>query len=176
MIGDNAKGVIANSYRLSNPTRVVLNINCLPLNLGESPETNPNLISTTGLYNITYRKLTLTGEQNKKRFCLRYDFGRGFVKFSNYRELLEYAKTNEHVRFLLKYTNIQEHMLELALQNEGMQIPVGFDMCKYDLELREKLGIKDKSEYHMFYNPYKPNFVTTVDEAEEIYLRGVQNK
>lgn len=172
MIGDNARRVIADVRLLTNPTRILLNINPQLLKLGETPETNPDLVYTTGLYNITYRRLTHTGAKNMKKFCLRYDFGKGFVKFDSLKELKEQAKTNDHVRFLLEYTNLQSHMLDIALCNESMQIPVCLDMCKYDRKVRKDLGIKSMSEYLMLYNPYRPKFEHDIDEAIRIYTGG----
>ena len=75
MIGDRAREFITNTRLLTNPTRILVNINPQLLVAGETPETNPNLVYTTGLYSLTYRRLTHTGALNKKRFCLRFDFG-----------------------------------------------------------------------------------------------------
>ena len=173
MIGDNARGLIANARLLTNPTRILVNVSGPKLlKAGDTPETNPDLVYTTGLYNLTYRRLTHTGAINKKKFCLRYDFGQGYVKFESLKELKEQAKTNEHVRFLLEYTNLQSYMLAIALCNESMQIPVVFDMCKYDKKARADLGVKDNHEYLMLYNPYRPKYEHDVDEAIRIYLGG----
>lgn len=172
MIGDNARKIIANARLLTNPTRILLNINPQLLKLGETPETNPDLVYTTGLYNLTYRRLTHTGALNKKRFCLRFDFGKGYVKFDCLKELEEQAKTNEHVRFLLEYTNLQPHMLNIAVCNESMQIPVCLDLCKYDKKVRKDLGIKSQTEYLMLYNPYRPTFEHDLDEAIKLYTGG----
>lgn len=172
MIGDRARGVIANARLLTNPTRILVNINPQLLKVGETPDTNPNLVYTTGLYNLTYRRLTHTGAVNKKKFCLRFDFGKGYVKFDSLKELKEQAKTNEHVRFLLEYTNLESYMLSIALLNESMQIPVCFDMCKYDKKVRNDLGEKDSHKYLMLYNPYRPNYEHDADKAVKIYTGG----
>lgn len=172
MIGDKARKIIANARLLTNPTRILININPQLLKLGETPETNPDLVYTTGLYNLTYRRLTHTGAVNVKKFCLRYDFGKGYVKFNSMKELKEQAQTNEHVRFLLEYTNLQSRMLDIALCNESMQIPVSFDMCKYDKKVRKDLGVKSASEYLMLYNPYRPRFENDVDEAVRTFIGG----
>lgn len=172
MIGDRAKGVITNVRHLTNPTRMLININPQLLKLGETPDQNPDLVYTTGLYNLTYRRLTHTGAINKKRFCLRFDFGKGYVKFESLKELKEQAKTNEHVRFLLEYTNFDSHMLDIALCNEAMQIPVSFDMCKYDKKVRKDLGETDNQKYLMLYNPYRPKFENDKEEAMRIYTGG----
>lgn len=172
MIGDNAREVIANARLLSNPTRMLVNINPQLLKLCETPETNPDLVYTTGLYNLTYRKITHTGAINRKKFCLRYDFGKGYVKFESFRELKEQAKTNEHVRFLLEYTNLQPYMLAIALCNESMQIPVCFDICKYDKKIRKDLSVENENEYLMLYNPYRPQYKCDIEEATRIYLGG----
>ena len=172
MIGDRARVAIADARLLTNPTRILLNINPQLLKLGETPETNPDLVYTTGLYNLTYRRLTHTGALNKKRFCLRFDFGKGYVKFDSLKELKEQAKTNDHVRFLLEYTNLQPHMLNIAVCNESMQIPVSLDMCKYDKKVRKDLGVKDMTEYLMLYNPYRPTFEHDIDRAVRIFTGG----
>lgn len=176
MIGDRGKEVIASARLLTNPTRILINLNPQLLKLGETPDMNPDLVSTTGLYNLTYRKLTHTGALNKKRFCLRFDFGKGYVKFDSYRELQEQAKTNEHVRFLLEYTNLQPYMLAIALCNESMQIPVVLDMCKYDKKVRADLGVTNENEYLMLYNPYRPSYFTSKEEAIDIYEKGAGMK
>ena len=172
MIGDRAREFITNTRLLTNPTRILVNINPQLLVAGETPETNPNLVYTTGLYSLTYRRLTHTGALNKKRFCLRFDFGKGFVKFDSLKELREQAKSNDHVRFLLEYTNLQSYMLAIALLNESMQIPVCFDMCKYDKKVRNDLGEKDTNKYLMLYNPYRPTYEHDIDEAVRIFTGG----
>lgn len=176
MIGDRAKEVIANARHLTNPTRILICLEPQILKLGETPATNPNLVYTTGLYSLTYRKLTHTGALNKKRFCIRFDFGKGFVKFDSMKDLIEQGNTNEHVRFLLNYTNLDEYMLSIALNNEAMQIPLCFDMCKYDKQVRKEVGVEDASKYLMLYNPYRPDYYISKEEAIKIYEEGAGNK
>lgn len=160
MIGDKAREIIAQARRMSYPTRLMININVKPLEFMEGPDTNPDIISTHGTYHLVFNTRTRNGEVNVKKFNLVFDFGRGFVKCSNYYELKKQAETNEHVRFLLKYTNLCPRLFTIAKLNEGMQIPVCLDIAKIDDEIRASVGNTNKEEYIMSYNSFKPTETT----------------
>lgn len=159
MIGDNAKELIAQARRLNYPTRMYISITASCLTEGTGPDINSDIICTNGLYHLVYNTRNRNNELNTKKYCLVYDFGRGFIKFQGWDELQEFAKTNDHVKFLLKYTNLHSHMLTIARQNEGMHIPVIFDIMKYDTEIRTREGWGLK-EYHMMYNPFRETQTT----------------
>ena len=159
MLGDNAKELIAYARRLNYPTRMFISLTSSCLTEGTGPDTNSDIILTNGLYHLAFNTRTRNNEKNAKRFCLVFDFGKGFIKFESWAELEEQAKSNEHVRFLLKYTNLHPHMLTIARQNEGMHIPVTFDIIKYDTEIRTREGWGPK-EFHMMYNPFRETQTT----------------
>lgn len=154
-MGDRARGIIANALELNYPTRIEINYKLIPPDFGETPDINPTMFFTTGLYCLSYKKYTHSGAVNMKRFCIKADFvNRQFIKFFSWHDLQEQAKTNDHVKFLLEYTNLNEQMLNIAAQNEDMRIPFCLDIVKYDKEVRPKTG-KKPDEYAMIYNPYK---------------------
>lgn len=159
MIGDNTKELIAYVRRLNYPTRMCISLTASCLTPGIAPDVSSDIIMTNGLYHLAYNTRNRNNELNKKKYCLVFDFGRGFVKFLGWDDLNEQAQTNDHVRFLLKYTNLHPHMLTIARQNEGMHIPVLFDIMKYDTEIRTREGWGPK-EYHMMYNSFKETQTT----------------
>ena len=171
MIGDKAKGVIANARNMTWPIRMMVNITGSPLKFTESPSTNPFLVATFGTYHLVYNTKTRNGEDNVKRFSLVYDFGRRFLKCSNFQELERQAVTNDLARFFLKYTNICPDIFRIAVQNESMHIPVTFDVVKYNNDIREQLGIEDPEEYAMVFNSFKPTCGSRwkVDDEEKLY-------
>lgn len=159
MIGDKQKELIACARRLNYPTRMYISLTASCLTPGIAPDTNCDIILTNGLYHLTYNTRNRNNELNTKKYCLVFDFGRGFIKFQGWDELNDFASTNDHVRFLLKYTNLHPHMLTIARQNEGMHIPVVFDIMKYDTEIRTREGWGPK-EYHMMYNSFRETQTT----------------
>lgn len=154
MIGDNARGLIASARKMAFPTRMNLNINAEPLKLGETPDLNPNVISTYGQYHLTYNVYARTGELNKKRFAIVVDFGKGYFKFGNWVELYNQQFTNDYIKFILKYTNINKDFMQIAVENEGMHIPLTFDVLKFDADVRKKAGITDKTKRIRCFNPF----------------------
>lgn len=171
MIGDNARGVIANVRKLNYPTRMLISLKAEKLRFDELPNENPDLVYTTGLYYLKFTRLTRNGELNFKKFMIRLDFGNEFIKCSNYDDLVNQTTYNDIAKFLVTYTNLCPQMFKIAVQNEGMQIPISFDVLKYDAELRTKWGVKN-DEYAMIYNPYKPvkgfNWYNTEDDKIEL--------
>lgn len=165
-IGDGARGIIANVLNTSKPSRAIINCKMIKPEFGETPDTNPDLFYTSGLYHMSYRRLTCSGKVNVKRFCITADFlDRGFVKFYNWRDLVEQSKTNDHVKFILEFTNIEEGMLNIAAQNERMKIPFSLDIMKYDRIVRPQTG-KKEDEYAMIYNSFRPFFTSKWIEDE----------
>ena len=159
MIGDNAKELIAKARRLNYPTRMFISLTSSCLVPGTGPDNNPDIICTNGLYHLVYNTRTRNNEYNKKKFCIVYDFGQQFTKFDSWNELKAQAETNDYVRFFLKYTNIDPHMLTLARHNEGMHLPVVFDIIKYDKEIRTREGIGPQ-EFFMEFNPFRETKTT----------------
>lgn len=171
MIGDKTREVIANARGMTWPMRMIINITGSPLNFMESPSTNPFLVATFGTYHLVYSTKTRSGEDNVKRFSLVFDFGRKFLKCSNFQELERQAVTNDLARFFLKYTNICPEMFTIAMQNEKMHVPVVFDIVKYNNDIRKQIGAEDLKEYAMIFNPFKPTYGSrwNVDEDDNIY-------
>lgn len=176
MIGDKARGVIANARNMTWPMRMIVDITGSPLIFMSSPDTNPNLIATFGTYHLVYNTTTRNGNENVKRFAIVFDFGRRFLKCSNFQELERQAVTNDLARFFLKYTNLCDEMFEIACQNEGMHIPVTFDVVKYNRDIREKLGVENGHNYEMIFNPFKPKWNSRwdVDENNNIYYKELE--
>ena len=171
MIGDNVKGVIANARRMTWPTRMMVSLTGSAYEFMDTPDTNPYIVSTYGTYHLVYNTKTRNGEDNVKRFALVFDFGKQYLKCSNFDELERQADTNDLARFFLKYTNICPDIFRIAMQNESMHIPVCLDVVKYNKDIRKQLGIEDLEEYAMVFNPFKPTHGSRwkVDEREKIY-------
>lgn len=178
MIGDKAREVIANARSMTWPIRMIVDITGTPLTFMDSPSTNPNLVATFGTYHLVYNTTTRNGNENLKRFAVVYDFGRRFLKCRNFQELERQAVTNDLARFFLKYTNLCDEMFEIACQNEGMHIPVTFDVIKYNKDIREKLNVESGHNYEMVFNPFKPKWNSRwdVDENNNIYYKELEQK
>lgn len=178
MIGDKAREVIANARGMTWPIRMIVDITGTPLTFMDSPSTNPNLVATFGTYHLVYNTTTRNGNENLKRFAVVYDFGRRFLKCRNFQELERQAVTNDLARFFLKYTNLCDEMFEIAVQNEGMHIPVTFDVIKYNKDIREKLNVENGHNYEMVFNPFKPKWNSRwdVDENNNIYYKELEQK
>lgn len=159
MIGDKQKELIAYARRLNYPTRMFISLTGSCLKEGAGPDTDSDIVTTNGQYHLVYNTRNRLNELNKRKFCIVYDFGKGYFKFYSWDDLEEQANSNEHVRFFLKYTNLQPHMLSIARQNEGMHFPIALDIMKYDTEIRKREGWGPK-DYHMIYNPFKETKTT----------------
>ena len=171
MIGDKARGVIANARRMTWPTRMMISLTGSAYEFMDTPVTNPDIVATYGTYHLVYNTKTRNGEDNVKRFALVFDFGKQYLKCSNFAELKTQAVTNDIARFFLKYTNVCEEMFTIAFFNEGMHIPVTFDVVKYNQDIRKQLQVEDCNEYAMVFNPFKPTHGSRwrVDENDKIY-------
>ena len=156
MIGDRIKQVIANARGMTWPMRMIVSLSGTPLIFMDTPQSNLDLVATFGNYHLMYANKTRNGEDNVKKFSLVFDFGRKFLKCSNFTELKTQAVTNDIARFFLKYTNICDEMFAIASQNEKMHIPVTFDIVKYNQDIRKQLGVEDYNKYVMLLNPFKP--------------------
>ena len=175
MIGDRAREVIANARNFTWPTRMIVNLKGKPLKFMDSPDTNPDVVSTYGNYYLVYRRKTRNGNDNVKRFAIIFDFGNKFLKFSNYNELKLQAETNDIAKFALTYTNLRKEMFNIAVQNESMRIPVSLDVVKYNRDIRKQLGNESYAKYEMVFNPFKPKWNSTwdVNENNEIYYKEI---
>ena len=171
MIGDNAKGVIANARRMTWPTRMMVSLSGSAYEFMDSPVTNPDIVATYGTYHLVYNTKTRNGEDNVKRFALVFDFGKQYLKCRNFQELERQAVTNDLARFFLKYTNVCDEMFTIAMHNESMHIPVTFNVVKYNQDIRKQIGVEDPEQYAMVFNPFKPTHGSRwkVDENDKIY-------
>ena len=165
MIGDRARGVISACVEFERPTRMMISLKLDELVFGTTCQNNPDYILTNGQYYLFFATHTRTGDLNKKKFCITYDFGRGFSKFIDWEDFLKQSRQNPHVRFIRDFTNISKQHFNIAYQNEQMRFPVTFDLIKYDTAIREKFGYK-KDEYAMIYNPFKEVYDRTYIKNE----------
>lgn len=175
MIGDRAREVIANARNFTWPTRMMINLKGKPLKFMDSPDTNPDVVSTYGNYHFVYRRKTRNGNDNVKCFAIIFDFGNKFLKFANYNELKLQAETNELAKFVLTYTTLRADMFSIAVQNESMRLPVSLDVVKYNRDIRKQLGNESYSKYEMVFNPFKPklNSRWNVNENDEIFYEEI---
>ena len=171
MIGDNAKGIIAQTRNLNFPMRPLIHLKGEKLKYAELPQDNPDLVYTSGLYYLKYANATRRGDFNIRPFMIRIDFGHEVIRLNGYSDFLQQAETNDYVRYLAKYTNISRQHFYIAAQNPSMQIPFSLDIAKYDADVRAKWGANN-SKYAMIYNPYKEKeddrWVVNEDEEFEL--------
>lgn len=72
------------------------------------------------------------------------------VRFKDLDELRERAKKELCLDFILRFTNLDENLLNIARTNFGCIIPVAFDIVKYDKMMKEKKGLPQDSKEPMF--------------------------
>lgn len=165
MIGDNAREAILNFRKITFATSASINLKGCALHTYEGPESNPDVVLTQGLYYVKYSTTTRRGEKAKIPFIVKYDFLNERMRVAGYKDLVKASETNEIAAFMIKYTNLNEEMFEIARQNEEMHIPFCLDIVKWNELMREQLGEPNKKKYAMVLNPNKPYLLNT-EEAE----------
>lgn len=156
MIGDNARKAIANSGNFKRAARLFVNTKIDRLQPGETPDVNPNIITTTGAYHLKYTNKSKYGIEEKldHPYILKLDFPQmDWARFRNWPDFVKEAKENSILKFIKDYTNICEQTFLIAGQNPGMIVPITFDIIKFDTDVRAKYNW-GKKERHLIYNPF----------------------
>lgn len=167
MIGDNGRRAIESTYKSIYTSYALISLSGLPLSPYETPDTNGDLVYTYGRYYIKYAHHTNSGEEAKKLFTIRLDFGKDFIKCNSYDELVRQSKTNVVAKYLLTFTTISKELFTIAGHNEKMQIPFCLDFAKYNKYIRKQIGEEDLKEYAMVFNSQRPKTYSKKDKDKE---------
>lgn len=153
MLGDLARETYALTLKTLNyplVARLKIDLRGIPVIFGETDnmQVNPHLRATLPLYRIKYIP-SYKPKYKDKPMLLETDLylERKVVRFDTYADLVEMAKEDEAIAFILKWTNISEELIEFAKQYVQIPIPFIFDVLKYEAEMRRQLGDPEASVF-----------------------------
>lgn len=153
MLGDLARENYALTLKTLNyplVARLKIDLRGIPVIFGETDDiqTNPHLRNTLPLYRIKYIP-SYKPKYKGKPMLLETDLylDRKIIRFDTYADLVEMAKEDEAIAFILKWTNLSEELIEFAKQYIQIQIPFYFDVLRYEAEMRRQLGDPEASVF-----------------------------
>ena len=140
MIGSNTKSLfIANTVKKKYNSRALLSLDLEPIQKGDSPATNKNVVLTHGLYYMRYEPVKGGTNYIDKPFLIKSDlFTMDKIRVANYSTLVSIAKENKKVDFLLKFSNISPESFAITRSNPGLEVPIAIDYVKYREAVMEK--------------------------------------
>ena len=140
MIGDNAKRLlIANTVKKRYNSRATLSLDLEPIQKGDSPATNKNVVLTHGLYYLRYDPAKGGKNYADKPFLIKSDlFTMDKKRVNGYTRLIMMAKKDKVVDFLVKFSNISERTFGIAKAYPGLEVPIAIDYYKYEQAVKEK--------------------------------------
>lgn len=153
MLGDLARQQYALTLKTLNyplVARLKIDLRGIPVIFGETDDIldNPHIRNTLPLYRIKYIP-SYKPKYKGKPMLLETDLylERKVVRFDTYADLVEMAKEDEAIAFILKWTNISEELIEFAKQYVQIPIPFYFDVLRYEAEMRRQLGDPEASVF-----------------------------
>ena len=140
MIGSNTKNLfIANTVKKKYNSRALLSLTLEPIQKGDSPATNKNVVLTHGLYYMRYEPVRGGTNYIDKPFLIKSDlFTMDKIRVANYNVLVSIAKENKKVDFILKFSNISPELFAITKSNPGLEVPIAIDYAKYRTAVMEK--------------------------------------
>lgn len=173
MLGDLARERYESTLKVLNTpfvARLAVDLRGVPVIFGQTDDyrDNPHVRYTIPMYRIKYMPSFKTKHRTKP-VLLETDLylARKLVRFDTYEDLVEMAKEDEVIAFLLKWTNLSVELIEQCKRYVQIPIPFYFDTVKYEEEMRKQLG---DSEYSVF----KDKWISEM-EAERLE-RAVKEK
>lgn len=157
MVGDVAKEIlIANFRELKYSPRGYVNYNGLPVNQGETPDVNPDVICADLDGNVQYEPLDKYGRMRSEVFKVVMPVmgSKTVWRFMSWKDFCYLCKNNKKLKFVKENFTISETHFIVAAQNPGFRVPFCLDVEKYDKKLREIAGI-GPHELSCMYNPYR---------------------
>lgn len=112
-----------------------LSVDFIPIRKEEEDTGRMDIVYCKGTPYLTCCEPVMKGKRFKE-FFLSSDWG-GFLRemctcrFSSYDDFVEYAKTDKNANLLLHCTNLSRFHFDLAAENYGVKIPIGWDFEKY---------------------------------------------
>lgn len=110
--------------------------------------TNSDLFYTTGLYSLSFRPSSGPNVKKQAKFLIRSDIFQGHRhRVLNFESLKDLAKTDWRFAFLLKWTDINQTLFDIAANNISVQIPFAFKIKEYTQMIKEKY---ECTEYNIY--------------------------
>lgn len=166
MLGDLAREHYASTLKTLNyplVPRLIIDLRGIPVIFGQTDDyrDNPHIRNTIPLYRIKYKPSFKT-KYTDKPVLLETDLylSNKPVRFDTYEDLVEMAKEDEVIAFLLKWTNLSVELIEQCKRYVQIPIPFYFDTVKYEEEMRRQLGDPE-------YSVFKDKWISEM-EAERI--------
>lgn len=193
MIGGKAEqiAVAATGAKKAVFTHALINLNSVPVYRSDLLNVNPDVRCTNFLFYVKYKPVIpnnkiygLSGTPYQRKTDKHYVIVTTFMRrkslrFKNFFELKQLAKTDKEVAFLLEYTNLDEKMLATARQLLDFPIYFTFDYNRYDRMIRERV-IKeyypDDEELNKDYKEFYCTGFTTVEDMIENHERLKKGK
>ena len=140
MIGSNAKSLfIANTVKKKYNSRAILSLDLEPIQKGDSPLTNENIVLTDGMYYLRYEPVKGGKNYADKPYVIKSDlFTMDKLRVHGYTRLIMMTKKDRVVDFLVRFSNISEKTFGIAKAYPGLQVPVCLDYVKYRTCMEEK--------------------------------------
>lgn len=140
MIGSNTKRLfIANTVKKKFNSRAVINLDLEPIQKGDSPATNENIVLTHGLYYMRYDPVKGGTNYIDKPFLIKSDlFVMDKIRIASYAALVKLSQKSKEVKFLLKFSNISPKTFGIAKNYPGLEVPVAIDYVKYEECIKQK--------------------------------------
>lgn len=174
MLGDKNRESLAKSetkFHWSN--RAFLHQNDEPIYNGDCPMLNPQVKASFLDFGVKYKPMKkghLTSDKYDTLILFADFYENGTTRFSTYESLVERAKEDPWMAWILRNTDLDAETVKLAKENLGIKIPVHFKFKEYREMLREK--IKEQTGSYPEYSVFMEPFMT---KAEEERLRSYIN-
>ena len=121
-----------NSFRY-----LLVSLTYSPLSPSECWIERPDVVKTYGQYSITYDAFGFPSAAKRGRFRFgaldpfTHDFKKQLGRFKSYEDMMEKAKKNELLKWIVDNSDISPEKFELARKFKNSAIPFAFDLGKY---------------------------------------------
>lgn len=158
MLGDLEKAALAESSMHKSLTpRALVNLNNIPLKEGDIPYDNFGDLKYTNFdYYIKYRPRPEKQYQGRPFFIVADILPSQKLRFHNWESLLNLAKKNKHLQWILDNTNLCKETIDLAAQNLNLPIRLNFDQLKHSNMLKQQI-FEQTGEMPMYSMYREPN-------------------
>lgn len=109
----------------------LIRLDALPVLFDDIKKRDPNILTTNGLYSISYQAPNSPKYRKGKPFLIGQDLVRGCFCFSSPGHLIEVAKKIPEFAWLLKWTNFDMRLFALAKTHCGVTFRFTVDWVRY---------------------------------------------
>lgn len=164
MLGDIAREATAECMtRLPLQSRATVRLDGKPLEKNESPATNLVYKYTNGQYYIKYKPPITKSLQGKNFVIIADILSGGKIRVSD-PVMFEYMKCGcPEIDWILKYTNYDRELFEIARTNIQLAVPFCIDMAKYSRMLKKQ--VEAETGVYPRYSMFRDVDVAKAEEA-----------